>query len=97
MMNGGWGAMTSFGWAMMVVLWVSVIGLVVWAMTRIFPGGGSSEGTRGAHDQGRDGDGPTDPRALLERRLAAGEVDPETYDRIRERLDAAHQEREVQR
>jgi len=95
-MNGGWGAMTSFGWAMMVVLWVSVILLVVWAMTRIFPGGGSSDGNRRAREQGRDGDGPT-ARALLERRLAAGEVDPETYDRIRERLDAAQQEREVQR
>ncbi|MFN8123862.1 MAG: hypothetical protein U0237_15710 [Thermoleophilia bacterium] len=95
MMNGGWGAMTPFGWAMMVVLWVSVIGLVVWAMTRIFPGTSGAARDRGSEDPGRDEASVVDPLALLERRLATGEVDPETYDRIRERLDAARQPKEV--
>lgn len=42
MMNGGWGVMTPFGWVVMVVLWVSVIAVVVWAVTRVFPGGGGA-------------------------------------------------------
>ncbi len=85
MMNGGWGAMSPFGWLMMVVLWVSVIAVVAWAATRIFPG--AQQASRS------DITGPRtqvdDPQALLDRRLASGEIDPETYDQIRQRLDAA--------
>ncbi|MFN8108634.1 MAG: hypothetical protein U0Y82_02130 [Thermoleophilia bacterium] len=76
--------MTPLGWVSMVVLWVVVIGVVVWAVTRIVPAvagaghGGASQA--GDHD---------DPDRLLERRLASGEIDPHTYDQIRTRLDAA--------
>jgi putative membrane protein len=86
MMNGGWGAMTPFGWVFMLVLWVVVIGGVLWAVARIFPGSSQAQasGTPAAPAQ-------EDPERLLERRLASGEIDAETYDQIRERLDAARQ------
>lgn len=90
MMNGGWGAMSPFGWLMMVVLWVSVIAVVAWAVTRIFPGAQQARGSTAATPARED-----DPRALLDRRLAGGEIDPETYDLIRQRLDAAREGRGV--
>lgn len=85
-MNGGWGAMSPFGWVLMVALWVSVIAVVAWAVTRIFPG--ASQGS-GSSDPMRPRAAEDDPQALLDRRLASGEVDPETYDQIRQRLEAA--------
>lgn len=90
MMNGGWEAMSPFGWLMMVVLWVSVVAVVAWAVTRIFPG--AQQATRST----AAAPGPeVDPQALLDRRLAGGEIDPETYDQIRHRLDAAREGRGV--
>lgn len=87
-MNGGWGAMSPFGWLLMVALWVSVIAVVAWAVTRIFPGASQ---VSGAADPTRLRAAEDDPQALLDRRLANGEVDPETYDQIRQRLEAGRQ------
>jgi putative membrane protein len=95
MMNGGWGAMTPFGWVLMTVLWISVVAVVVWAVARIFPG--APGGTRDQPTARRDEVDRESPEALLDRRLAAGEIDPETYDQIRERLAAARERKEVQR
>ena len=69
---GSWcGQMGVGGWVSMVVLWAAVVGLAVWAVSRMFP-------AQAAHD----------PRALLETRLASGEISPETYRSIRDELDA---------
>ena len=60
-----------FHWIWMVVVWVAVIGLVAWAVTRLAPTGGD----RSSH-----------ARALLDERYARGELDDEEYRRRRREL-----------
>ncbi len=62
-------------WVLMSVLWIALIALVVWAVVRLFPA------RRGSAVSAEDAKG------LLDRRLASGEIDPATYDRLRERID----------
>lgn len=54
--------MSAGGWVAMTIFWVVVVGLLLWAVGRLFPAQGSS-----------------DPRVLLDSRLAAGEITPEAY------------------
>ncbi|MGB3696367.1 MAG: SHOCT domain-containing protein [Gordonia sp. (in: high G+C Gram-positive bacteria)] len=56
--DAGWAMMTS-----MVLFWLVVIGVVVWAIVRLTP-------RRRLDD---------DPRAILDRRLASGEIDEAEY------------------
>ncbi|WP_431676623.1 SHOCT domain-containing protein [Kitasatospora sp. KL5] len=74
------------GWAWMMfmpLLWIALIGLIVWAAVRLAhrPGGGQSEGDR-------PGPGPRHetPREILDRRYASGEIDSDTYREAREHL-----------
>ncbi|MFF4543206.1 SHOCT domain-containing protein [Streptomyces sp. NPDC001435] len=81
--NGG-------GWAWMMfmpLLWIVLIGLVVWAVIRL------------THHPAGHGDGPErmwpqreTPEEILDRRFASGEIDADTYAEARQRL-AAHRER----
>ena len=65
---GGWG----FHWIWMVVFWVAVIGLIVWAVARLAPTGGDRSG---------------DPaRQLLDERYARGEIDHDEYRQRRNEL-----------
>lgn len=76
------GGATAWGWIFMTVFWVALLVLIVWLAARLFP-------TR----DGR-GDGELErPEELLDRRLARGEIDPETYDALREKLRVARAER----
>ena len=80
-MNGGW-------WILMVVFWVGLIAAIVWAGARLFarPGtGGSAVGGTGDNSVGTG----ERPGEILDRRLASGEIDAETYDTLREKLRAA--------
>ena len=70
---GDWLAMS----AMMLVFWVSVIALVVWA-ARSFGSNHESSASRGA--------GPDD---VLAERYARGEIDDEEFNRRRELLHSA--------
>ncbi|HEY5182331.1 MAG TPA: hypothetical protein VIJ07_21580 [Dermatophilaceae bacterium] len=56
------------GWLLMIGFWAGFVGLVVWAITRLFP----SRDRRG------------DAEHALDRRLASGEIDPQTYRQVRE-------------
>ena len=67
------GGMGIAGWALLVGVWIAVIGLVVWAVTRLFPS-----------DRHRP-----DLEKELDRRLAAGEIDPDTYRHVRDELVGA--------
>ncbi|MGW7405557.1 SHOCT domain-containing protein [Streptomyces sp. NPDC054833] len=81
--NGG-------GWAWMMfmpLLWIVLIGLVVWAVIRL------------THHPAGHGDGPErtwpqreTPEEILDRRFASGEIDADTYAEARQRL-AAHRAR----
>lgn len=79
-MGYGWG-MSGVGWIAMTVFWVALIVLVVWLVTRAFPG-----------DHDRDGRGGTDRETaeqILDRRFASGEIDLDTYRAMRAAIAAA--------
>lgn len=82
MMGYGWG-MGGGGWIAMTVFWVAVIALIIWLVTRAFAGRDDR------NDGGRRGFPPTEsPEQVLDRRYAAGELDLETYQRMRANLDS---------
>jgi putative membrane protein len=74
MMGYGWG-MGVGGWIFMVLFWVVIIGLVVWAVGALMPG--SRPGGQGRSET---------PEEILDRRFALGEIDVEQYRRTREEL-----------
>jgi putative membrane protein len=79
MMNDSFWGMGAFGWLMMVLVWVLLIVAIVWALRELRSGG-----TREPSEPRE----PTteDPFAILDRRLASGEIDPEAYDELRDKL-----------
>jgi putative membrane protein len=74
MMNGWYHDMGAGDWILMSVFWIALLVAVVWALTSVLPGRGQ----------------PTEPRErpeeILDRRLATGEIDAETYDKLRAKL-----------
>jgi uncharacterized membrane protein len=79
-MMDGYG-MGGAGWLMMATVWVALVVIVVVAVIRIFPRHDDDGPASGASSVA-----PERPLAILDRRLANGEIDVETYDRLRERL-----------
>lgn len=78
MMNGYGTGGGGGGWIVMLVVLAAVIGLVVFAIVRLFGGGhGAIGGAVEADSTARD---------MLDRRLARGEIDPETHRAIADRL-----------
>lgn len=74
MMNGG-------GWPWMLLLilfWGGLIALAVWALIRIFPNRGGSDGTSGNREDNAE--------EILQKRFARGEIDTEEYERSLEVL-----------
>jgi putative membrane protein len=75
MFGSGWcGGMGAGGWLLMALLWGGFLAVVVWAVTRLFPRSRSGPG-------GGDSAG-----SVLDRRLAAGEIDEDTYLHLRGEL-----------
>jgi putative membrane protein len=80
MMYDSYGGMGTFGWLVMVLVWVLLVVAIVWALRELFTGGD------------RQPSEPPEPRvedpfAILDRRLASGEIDPEAYHELRDKLD----------
>ena len=67
--------MGSGGWIMMILFWTVLLAVIVWAV-RYVPRGRGATGTRP----------PEQAREILDARLARGEIDTETYDRLRAKL-----------
>lgn len=63
------------GWTMMIIFTLVVVALVIWAVARIAP---RHRETTAAMTEG--------PREILDRRLARGEIDSDTYDQLRAKL-----------
>lgn len=78
MFGSGWcGGMGVGGWLLMALIWGGFLGVIVWAVTRIFPRHSSPPAAaNGEESAGR----------LLDRRLAAGDIDEDTYLRLRGEL-----------
>ena len=82
MMVGLDGHMTTLGWIGMALFWIVVLGLIVWAVVRLSkPSAPEPAPLPEAVDD--------DPLIILDRRLARGEVDPDDYDVLREKLSHA--------
>jgi len=82
MMNGWDSGMGGGWWFLMIVAWIVVIALVVWAIARLFPS--RSGGDAGGREKERE-----TPREILDLRLARGEIDTEEYARLRDALEPA--------
>ena len=77
--GGGW------AWWQGGLIWIAMIafgGLLIWAIYALITGATRRSGT--AEPGGRQ---PGDARAILDERLARGEIDPEEHRRLREVLD----------
>ncbi len=72
-----------WGWGVMMVMplvWITLLGVVIWAVVQL---------TRDHHDRDRvdSGEGHREgPQEILDRRLASGEIDVETYVQSRDHL-----------
>jgi putative membrane protein len=81
----GWGGMGVGGMIGMVVFWLVLIALIVWAVSRLLPG---------RHvPTDRPQPGQETAEEILDRRFARGEVDLETYQVQRAALASARGER----
>lgn len=69
-MGGGW-------WILMMVLWIGLIAAFAWAGARLVARTGPVNRSSGAGER---------PAEILERRLASGEIDAQTYDSLHEKL-----------
>ena len=82
MFGTGWcGGMSVWGWLAMAVAWGGFLAVVVWAVTWLFPR---------SRSQPSDQQGGQDAAVLLDRRFASGEIDEDTYQRMRGQLTATH-------
>jgi putative membrane protein len=73
LMYGGWGG---WGWmTLMPLVWIALIGVIVWAAVRLTQRPPERAGPR-----------RESPREILDRRFAAGEIDADTYTRARDTL-----------
>lgn len=70
-MNGWYHDMGAGDWIFMIVFWVALLVTGVWVLTSLLPGKGRSSER---------------PEEILDRRLAAGEIDAKTYDELRAKL-----------
>jgi putative membrane protein len=77
MMDGWYHDMGAGGWALMAIFWVVLVVVVVWALTNLLGGKGQTSEPRER------------PEEILDRRLAAGEIDAQTYDELRTKLRAS--------
>ena len=80
----GWGGLGVGGMIGMVVFWLVLLALIVWAVSRLLPG---RQGHRTASQPGQE-----TPEEILDRRFARGEVDLETYQMQRAALATARGE-----
>ncbi|MFB9904310.1 SHOCT domain-containing protein [Allokutzneria oryzae] len=76
--GGGWAWM-----AFMPLLWIVLIGLIVWAVVRL-----TQRHVGGDHGQDRGWPPRETPEEILDRRFASGEIDADAYTEARERLAA---------
>ncbi len=77
-MFNGFHSMGAGGWVLMALFWVALLAVVVWLVARLFP--------TGADDRQRGDRGAGGAREILDRRLAGGEIDVQSYELLRSKL-----------
>ena len=88
MMNGWNGGMTWEGWLFMSLFWVVLLMVIVWAVARLFP---NRDERQVAAAGGPALTTTEQPHEILDRRLASGEIDVDTYEKLRKTLSAGEQ------
>lgn len=73
--SGGFGA----GWLLMIIVWVGLVGGLVWLLVRLIPGASAPSQPRQSESA----------QQILDRRLAMGEIDATTYASLCAALTAA--------
>jgi putative membrane protein len=71
--------MGAVGWVLMALLLVALVALIVWVVARLSPT--RTDGHRDAAEAPPEG-----PSEILDRRLAGGEIDVQTYEALRAKL-----------
>ena len=84
MMNGWNGGMGAAGWLFMSLFWVLLLVVIIWAAAQLFPGRRDTLST--ATGPMLEPKAAENPQQILDRRLASGEIDVETYEKLRETL-----------
>ncbi len=81
----GWygGGMSGFAWMGMGLFWFALLGLIVWLVIRLLPGKTPEPNAPTPVAASPAGSVATPALAILDERLASGEVDVETYRAIR--------------
>ena len=74
MMDGWHHDMDAGNWILMAVFWIAFLVLAAWVITSVLSG------------RGRQSEPLERPEEILDRRLAAGEIDTKTYDKLRAKL-----------
>ncbi len=84
----GWygGGMTGFAWIGMGLFWLALLGLIVWLVIRLLPGKSQEPKAATAGSVSPVASASAPALAILDERLASGEVDVETYRTIRATL-----------
>ncbi len=77
-----WGYGPGAGWMLLMpLLWVGLLGGIVWAVVRLARSPGERSAERGQVPPRRES-----PQEILDRRLALGEIDVDAYTQLRARL-----------
>ena len=80
MFTAAWcGEMSVGGWILIGLFWATFLGLVLWALSRLFAG---PRGDDGAHEHVDD----------LDQQLASGQIDPSEYRTLREELTSSERQ-----
>jgi len=74
--ESGWNGMNWWGMSLMMILWIALIGLGIWAVIRFTQGSGRQATIS-----------PESPRAILDRRFASGDLDAQAYAEARRLLE----------
>ncbi|MDA8068070.1 MAG: hypothetical protein M0T77_05600 [Actinomycetota bacterium] len=65
------------GWLLMALFWIALIALMVFAAVRLFPADAAKP--PGSNDSEQ-------PKEILRRRLASGDIDADTFDQLSSKL-----------
>ena len=68
------------GWVLMIMFGTALLALIAWAIARLSP-----NRTDDAREPRRPADEPVE---ILDRRLARGEIDVETYEQLRSKVSS---------
>lgn len=86
-MMGWYGTgMGGFGWLGMGLVWLVLIGLIVWLVARLLPGRAPQPPTPPTGAAPRSESAADPVLEILDQRLARGEVDVETYRSVKATL-----------